>query len=581
VLSIAFVAVTALVAAPSAGAAPAIQATDFFLTAADHQAGAAADATTSTSLRYLNLSEDVKTSIGHFAPGLLANPEAVPKCPTAQLMADNCPADTRVGTSVADVTAAGVTTVTVTGAMYNQELMGTEGGRLGIVVPAPVPGQPPLILTAPFYVRTDGDYGLDGVLDDIPRTVGGLPGLPVGDTQITRLAFTLFGKVQGRNFTRGPTSCTLHTSTGEVIGYDDSTPVTGPAPPSSYTPTGCDKLPFKPTFKMSVGSKGSTGFNGHPPLHVTVTQGAGEAGILANGVTLPPELTPNTAAFQTLCSEAQLKAGNCPAGSQAGDARATSAFVANPLTGPVWLVQKSGSVIPTLVADLKGRVPIKISIANAIIGGKQVQSTVSNVPDLPLGSFTLNLNGGAKGALLNKKDLCLASRSGSRFRDLKAAVTFDAQSGAKTSSKPRIAVEGCGPRVSGSVRKARSSKPRISLTVQRHPDASKLGNVVVVLPKELRLVKRRLRGGARAKVSADLSATALRASGSRRLRISRLPSKGAAKVVVKLRRGAVRPTRKLRRALRRHSATKLRFKVIAVDTDKQRFSTRGTVRARR
>jgi hypothetical protein len=274
-----------------------------------------------------------------------------------------------------------------------------------------------------------------------------------------------------------------------------------------------------------------------------------------------------------LCNEAQLKAGTCPAGSQAGQARATSAFVANPLSGPVWLVQKAGSVIPTLVADLKGRVPIKISITNAIIGGKQVRSTVSNVPDLPLGSFSLDLNGGLKGALLNKKDLCR--------RDLTADVTFDAQSGAKRSSKPRIKVDGCGPKVSGSVRKARSSKPRVSLTVRRHPDASKLKSVEVLMPKELRLVKRRLRRGASAKTSARLSASSLKAAGARRLRISSLPGKGASKLVVKLRRGAVKSTGKLRRSLRHHKTKKLRVKVIATDTKGQRFTTSGSVRARR
>ena len=96
-------------------------------------------------------------------------------------------------------------------------------------------------------MRNKGDYGLDGDLDNLPRTL-----LGIGDIQIRRLKFTLFGTVQGRKFTRGPTSCSLKVSTGEGEAYDHRGFVAGPS--DSYTPTDCDKLPFAPTFAMSVGS---------------------------------------------------------------------------------------------------------------------------------------------------------------------------------------------------------------------------------------------------------------------------------------------------------------------------------------
>jgi hypothetical protein len=94
-------------------------------------------------------------------------------------------------------------------------------------------------------------------------------------------------------------------------------------------------------------------------------------------------------------------------------------------------------------------------------------------------------------------------------------------------------------------------------------------------------VKRRLRRGTSATSSGKLSASSFSARGDRRLRISGLPRNGAAKLVVKLRRGAVRPTRKLRRSLRRTSSKTLRFKVIATDTAGKRFTSRVSVRARR
>jgi hypothetical protein len=313
---------------------------------------------------------------------------------------------------------------------------------------------------------------------------------------------------------------------------------------------------------------------------VTVTQQPGEAGVLGNGVTLPLELTPDTAAFQTLCSEAQLAAGACPAGSRAGSSHATSPFLATPLDGPVWLVQKTGSVLPTLVADLKGRVPVKVNIENSILGGRQIKATVSNVPDLPIGSFSLALDGGKKGVLLNKKDLCFADRSSSRFRNLTAGVSFNGHNGATTSSTPRIDVEGCGQGVSASLKRARS-KPRLSVTVERHPDAEKISDLELVLPRELRLVKRKIRRGASATLSANLPRRSLKVRSARRLQISGLPKAGASKIVVKLRRGALRATGKLRRALHRKRSKKLRLTIVATDTAGKHFTTRVSVRAKR
>jgi len=93
---------------PAAPARAAHHVTAFSLTVADPQAGASVNASSSTSLSYDNLTEDVKKTIGHFAAGLVANPEAVPHCPQANYLTDTCPPDTFIGTSEADLLIAGV-----------------------------------------------------------------------------------------------------------------------------------------------------------------------------------------------------------------------------------------------------------------------------------------------------------------------------------------------------------------------------------------------------------------------------------------------------------------------------------------
>jgi hypothetical protein len=568
----------ALAAPASALGAPAIHVTDFSLTAASPDAGASVDASSTTGLSYSDPSEDVKKTIGHFARGMLANPEAVPHCPQSLYLADACPADTRIGTAGGEIDVMPNTriTVAVTGRIYNQELLADEAGRLGIILDtAPTK----TFMTAPFYVRSNGDYGLDGLLDQLPRALTDLS-LVGGNTQITRLSFTLFGIVNGRKYTRAPTSCDLHVSTGEVYGYNDPTPVADAAP-SSYTPTNCSKLPFKPTFSMKVGSKGTTGYRQHPPLEVKVTQGAGEAGISANAVTLPSALTPNLNAFQTLCTSAQLAADACPAATQIGTATATSAFVATPLSGPVYLVQQPGVILPGLVADLRGRVRVKINIATAILGGKLIKSTVTNVPDLPVSTFELKLNGGAKGPLESKADLCFQGTSSSRFRTLKADVTFTGQNGAGTASKPRLAIEGCRPALSASLRRAGRPRPTLRISVTRHPDADKLKSVTLTLPKQLRLSKRAVKRGASAVVSEKLAHASLAVRGKRVLLISGLSSNGASSITLRLNRGVVRLESSTRRKIRHGHKLKLRYKVVAVETDGESFTSSARTRARR
>jgi len=547
-----------------------VVATDFALTANDHQAGASPNASSWTTLTYPGLpnTDDIKKTIGHFAPGMLANPEAVPHCKQELYLADACPADTRIGESVAriHVLPPAGPVIEETGRIYNQELLAGEAGRLGIIVDtAPTK----TFLTAPFYVRTTSDYGLDGVLDDLPRSIAG-----IGDIQVLHLGFTLYGTVQGRNFTRGPTSCTLKLSTGDGYAYDHPGPISGPGP-STYTPTGCEKEPFKPTFDMSVGSRGTTGERQHPPMTVRVTQQPGEAGILGNGVTLPFEIGPHLAALGTVCTNEQLAADACPAGSRVGTANATSPFLATPLNGPVYLAQQQGVVIPGLVADLKGRVPIKIRIGSQILGGRLIKSTVTGVPDLPVASFTLNLDGGDKGVLESKFDLC---QSGRKHRNMLAGVDFSAHSGAKIASKPRIAVEGCGPVATASLRRAAGRRGILKVTVERHPDAENISAMTITLPRGMNLVRSKAR---RSVVSADGAKFIARPKSARRLDVSASAKQGSKRVVVRLRRGAVRLTGKVRRMVRKGATRKLTLRVVTVDTAGERFVSNATAKAKR
>jgi hypothetical protein len=440
---------------------------------------------------------------------------------------------------------------------------GAEAGRLGIIVDAASKA----FLEAAFFVRNKGDYGLDGDLDNLPRTLFG-----VGDIQIRRLKFTLFGMVQGRRFTRGPSSCSLKVSTGEGEAYDHPGWVQGPS--DAYTPTECDKLPFAPTFSMSVGDVGSTGERQKPPLHVTVTQKDWESAILGNSVKLPFEIGPNLPAFTTICTLAQSAAEACPPGAKMGTATAVSKFVDKPLTGNVYAVEQAGvPYLPGLVADLRGRVNVQIKIATQIINGKYIQSTVTNVPDLPLTSFSMNLNGGDKGPLESKFDLCFRSDDNSKFRTMRPEVGFSAHSGKRTSSKPRLSVNGCKPAVSGALRGAGKRRPSRARTVTRHPDAKDSKSLSVTLPRGVSLVSKKVRGKGVKVRAAGAKASGVRASGKRTLTIAKL-SEGSRSVKLSLRRGTLRLSSKARMLKR------LQIKVVSTDTAGKKHTSKSAVRAK-
>ena len=137
-------AVLALAAWPAQAAANhTVVATDFKLTASNTDAGASPDASSWTTLVYPGVpnTDDIKHTIGHFAAGMVANPEIVPKCPRDVYLADQCPADTLIGSSEADMHVLPPVgpVLTEQGRIYNVVQQGAEAGRLGIIVDAAPP----------------------------------------------------------------------------------------------------------------------------------------------------------------------------------------------------------------------------------------------------------------------------------------------------------------------------------------------------------------------------------------------------------------------------------------------------------
>ena len=427
------------------------------------QAGANPDAGSFSTFGYPHPStEDLKTALTNFAPGLLGNPESGPKCSEAALQAGgaSCPAGSAIGTSRLDVVVAanGAPAGGFPGTVYNAEPLGNEPGRLGVVTPTPFG---PLVSSIPFEITPRGasDYGLTGTLTDISRLTS--PPFPA-DLQVAALAFVLTGTTN--KYVRNPTSCVAGTATGQAIGYDDPTVVDGP--PYTFTPTGCETVPFTPTVSMQIGDRGTTKQNGYPPFVLTIKQPAGSADLRTTKITLPTVMNTNNSAYK-LCTEAEAAADACPANSKFGNAVAISPFLAEQLQGPVYLLSQPGRSLPGLLLDLQGRAHVKIRTTTSLVNNTQIQSLATDSPQLPVSELRIALNGGkTTGVFTNRKDLCFKNGSSSEFRTVNAVSKLEGWNGKNTGDvKFAASILGCGPGVSARLTGATGSRPSLRVNV--------------------------------------------------------------------------------------------------------------------
>jgi hypothetical protein len=550
---------------PSAGAVPPPGPSTF-------QAGAFPDAGSWSRFTYPNSSEDLQVARTNFAAGLLGNPESVPDCPEVTLQAGGaaCPSGSSIGSSRLDAVVAGTTTIagSFPGTVYNAEPIGNEPGRLGVVTPTPAGT---LVSSIPFYItpRGGGDYGLTGVLSDVNR----LPASTFGtNLQVRSLSFVLTGSTN--SYVRNPTSCGTHISTGDAYGYDNTTPISGP--PYGFNTIGCDTVPFRPSISFEMGDRGSTAFNKFPPVVIKITQPLNDSDQRGNKITLPVELNTNNTAYKT-CSQAQADADACPDNSKFGGVVAKSPYLAEELKGPVYLIQQTGTSLPGLLLDLKGRVHVKIQTKTTLINNKRIQSLVLNAPQLPVSELRVALNGGRNtGVFLNRQDLCFRGSSSSKFNNVDSLVKFYGHNGKNTSDATvKAKVNGCGPGVTGKITGATSIRPTVRVDVDKHPDSPNFKELTLTVSDNLSLVRNRINAGV--DTSADASVEYVN---RRTLRVFGLPAAGADDITVLLRQGAVRVSDRSQELLERGRSRNFSVKVKQTPVSGQATSTRGKFRAK-
>jgi hypothetical protein len=233
-----------------------------------------------------------------------------------------------------------------------------------------------------------------------------------------------------KEFTLNGTNCNKNATTGSIAGGGGD-----PTNPSAWSQAkvnvpfqgeGCDGLAFKPGLKVRLF--GQTRRAKHPKLKATLTTKEGQANTALASVALPHAIFLDQSSLGTVCTRPQFAAGQCPAKSRYGYARAWTPLLSKPVEGPVYL-RSSNNTLPDMVADLKGQVSIVLDgRIDSFKGG--IRTTFASIPDLPVSKFVLNLPGGKHGLLQASTNLC--------EKPVKGIIRLVGQNGKKVSRHPRI-----------------------------------------------------------------------------------------------------------------------------------------------
>ncbi len=382
-------------------------------------------------------------------PGAAASLASVQLCAASAAQAGACSTDSKVG-NVTTRVGAGPGQLEVAGSLYLAEpVVAGDAASLALVIPTkvgPIDLGEVVVINRVKLRQSDG--GIDVESSDIPTALGGIP-LPVRRVQID---------VDRAGFFRNPTGCDARAF---VATFRSGAGASASAS-ALLAATGCEALPFAPRLRIIAEAEGETKRFAHPGIRAIVTQTDGEANIAGSRVALPQILRPDTVPLNApggLCQQAQFEANACPGPSRVGHATAYTPLLANPLSGPIYVVQRQGRVLPDLAVQLQGQVALNLFAQNAIEGVRTV-NTFSGLPDVPVTSFELFIQGGKTGLLKNFHDLCTAATD-------HADATFTAQSGKVSSSKPELEIVGCAPPgikiLSRSVRATKRGKAKVRL----------------------------------------------------------------------------------------------------------------------
>ncbi len=351
-------------------------------------------------------------------PGLLAKLSGVPLCPAADAATGACPASSGIGAATVAI-GPGATPLWIPQpgkdptAVY---LAGPyKGAPYSLVVRVPAQAGPfdlgTQIVRAGVYINPETAQ-VSVRSDPLPQI---LEGVPVSYR-------TIHVDVNRPKFTINPTRCSATAVTAKVT----SDRAAAANLSSRFQATRCRRLGFAP--RLTTTLSGGTKRSAYPALKAVLRMRPGDANVGRAVVALPHSEFLAQNHIETVCTRPQFTAGECPAGSIYGHARAVTPLLDQPLEGPVYL-RSSSNPLPDLVVALRGEVDIDlVGRIDSADGG--IRASFDSVPDAPVSKFVLTMKGGGRGLLVNSRDLCQKA--------VFSAVELDGQNGKTADQNPQL-----------------------------------------------------------------------------------------------------------------------------------------------
>lgn len=374
----------------------------------------------------------------HTPPGIGARISSVARCGEPAADEGACPAASLIGSASALVGPGSAPLPIQDGRVY---LTGPYEGApfgLSIVIPSNI---------GPFHLSGQDGEGGPGhgnvvvrasvALD--PRTAAltiATKALPSALDGIPLEVDELVVDLDREDFVFNPTSCGPMSVSGTIADAGgDSVARSYP-----FQASGCAQLPFAPKLTVTTHAGHTRKLGAY--FGVQVTTRPGESDVRKIHVTLPGKLPARLSTLKLACTEAQFAAnpGGCPPGSIVGAARAETAVVAAPLTGPAIFVSRGGAEFPNLDLVLQGEgVTIVLEGDTFINAQKVTSSTFHAIPDMPVRSFSVTLPQGPDSALAGNGSLC--------NKPLRMPTAIKGQNGAVVEEDVTVAVRGCKPHI--------------------------------------------------------------------------------------------------------------------------------------
>jgi hypothetical protein len=337
------------------------------------------------------------------APGMTGKIAGIPWCPEAGIeQAENrshagegvleqndpsCPAASELGTATV-AAGAGETPYYTTGRVY---LAGPyQGAPFDIVTITPAVAGPydlgTVVVRTPVTINpttaqvTATSNPLPVILDGIPLDIRSI------HLDIDRPEFAL-----------NPTNCSQQTSTGQVTTTQNQTAHIE----SSFYPTECAKLRFKPTLTATVAGQGSKR-DGTTFKVKLESKGIGQANIQKVDLTIPAILPSRQSTIEKACPDQTFNTNPaaCDEGSLIGEGTLHTPLLAQPLHGPAILVSHAAAAFPDVEFVLQGENGIHITIdGKTDIKHGITYSRFETNPDDPFTLFEATLPAGPHSAL--------------------------------------------------------------------------------------------------------------------------------------------------------------------------------------